>query len=375
MMTSTAQFYTYELQSKVDTADPRWLADLLPETMLDAATELKTALVAAGTPSASGAKVSEAQVQERLMAALSAFVAAASDEEIFVHDTHLRDFLRGLSPDVTGTAKSTKSAKHVTALLVALLIDFKKPGKTLNNPGVKGQAGQYAIEVIAACPVDGPFTVAVMNDTHVLFLRVSSFRDRVVWESGPHSWTADGVQRMYAYVRECVARLAKAATWNMEWFSKYVPVEYLGSGISARTLAVHPRPASLSTTGATTAAQDSEAVGAAATTSAKKAVKKKASKNALASRKGAAAAAMDDGKDDGDEVVKLDVTYAIKLFDSPAAPTVLDAARSPAGAGAAGAGAGAGAAAAGCGGASGGGDGPIGDSASTVVQTGRGKCL
>jgi hypothetical protein len=152
MMTSTAQFYTYELQSKVDTADPRWLADLLPETMLDAATELKTALAAAGAANASGTKPSEAVFQDRLMPALRDFVAAASDEQIFAHDTHgEREFLRGLSPDVAGTAMSTKSEHHVTALLVALLIDLKKPGQHLDNPGVKGQVGQYAMEVIAAC--------------------------------------------------------------------------------------------------------------------------------------------------------------------------------------------------------------------------------
>jgi hypothetical protein len=394
-MTSTAQFYKYELQSKVQvgTADPCWLADLLPETMLDAATELKTAIAAAGAANASGTKPSEAVFQDRLMPALRDFVAAASDEQIFAHDTHEREFLRGLSPDVAGTAMSTKSEHHVTALLVALLIDLKKPGQHLDNPGVKGQVGQYAMEVIAACPVDGPFTAAVMNDTEVVFLRVSGFRSRAGWESGPHSWDGDGVQRMYAYVRECVARLAKAATWNMEWFSNYVPVEYLGSGISARTLAVCPRPPV--TTGATMDAK--EAAPAATATSANKAAKKK--KKTKAGKKAVKAArktaAMDDSKDDGDEAVKLDVTYTIKLFDTPVTPSEHDAARSPTvparryrriqqlGAAAAAATgdvgsdaahAGTGAAGAG-GGGGGGGTVAAGGTASTIPQTGLCRCL
>ncbi len=241
---TAAQFFDYELDGKVVEARPEWL--LCPECSVpDHLAGVKAKLITALQRSNSDA-TSEASLQQAVMTPLAEFVRNASRGTIKLHDTHDRDYLRGLKPDATGTASATVDARDVEAPQAALIIEMKKPKKRLTHSSVKGQIGQYAMEVAAAQAVDGPMTVAVMNASHILFLRVSDHRATVVWVSEPFSWTTDtgldsGVVRLYAYVLECTARLEQQRSFDAAWFKDYIPMRYLGSGVSARALAARPR--------------------------------------------------------------------------------------------------------------------------------------
>jgi hypothetical protein len=171
----------------------------------------------------------ESTLQSAVMDPLSAFVAVASGGTIVLHDTHKRRFLAGLKPDITGTSTDTTSKDDV-----ALVMELKTGD--LKVPEVLGQIARYAVEVAKARAVDGPVTVAVMNTTHVLFLRVSDQQPSALWVSGAYHLLSDGedggVYRLLEYVVECNEHLQKQAA--TEWGRKYVPLRHLGSGVSAR---------------------------------------------------------------------------------------------------------------------------------------------
>jgi hypothetical protein len=192
------------------------------------ALQLQTALAALA------ADASEKAVQVKVMEPLEGFVDAVSGGRIRLHDTHARRYLAGLKPDITGTARTTALACHVHAPQVELIIEIKTGA--LDTEAVKGQIARYALEVAAARAVDGPFTVAVMNATHIMFLRVSDDEPSEVWVSQVFAWAAGGADggcyRLFEYVKECTAHLDVQT--QSEWGRKYIIIGHLGTGVSAR---------------------------------------------------------------------------------------------------------------------------------------------
>jgi hypothetical protein len=234
---STSYTELYRRQLHPNQADPPrdWLGldHRVPDDCLGLATALRTAV--------SRRKFTyEEDLQREVEVPLDEFVRAASDRKIRLHDTHTLAYLRGLKPDITGTATVVTDPDEIGALQVALIVEVKI-GR-LDTAAVLGQIGKYAIEVAGSRAVDGPVTVAVMNATGILFFRVSDHRASVVWVTETYPWSADGldggVYRLWQYVRLCTTELS--SLMDAEWSTDYTPVRRLGTGISARVLAARP---------------------------------------------------------------------------------------------------------------------------------------
>ncbi len=233
---SHAELYeSIKARGSVETADSSWLTGGLfagDTTRLDVcSSELRQVLAAAAE------LTSEEALQTTVRRHLKAFVNCVSGGAIVLHDTHREPYLNRQKPDFTGTPSSTKLKGDVTPLTVVIIIELKVG--TLVSGDTLGQLAKYGMEVAKARPVDGPVTVAVMNASHIRFLRVANYRATSLCVSESYSWSDDslsgGVEKLKQYVLAGLEE--RQRLMEAPWQPDYVADEVLGCGISARALA------------------------------------------------------------------------------------------------------------------------------------------